>query len=323
MSFEMLSFQGAEALKLENDYLKAVILPAHGGKVASLWYRPAQFELLFQNPKGVFRKARCGDDFSQFEACGFDEAFPTVDACRVQVGERQVEYPDHGELWSAAFALRREGEAARLTFHSPLLGYRYEKRFFLEGSALVCDYSVCNPTRDAIPALWVCHALVRADRSMRLILPKEVRQVQNAFASDWLGEAGRLLLYPEAQGPRGPVRLDRMPEDGQLKYYVHGRTSAGWCGYEYPVQGVRVLLSSDPRALPYLGFWATAGGYRGDVNCALEPANGYYDSIPNAMSLHACPILHPGESWSFRLKFIFSLLEAGAGLPGEITPEKC
>lgn len=308
MPVAAVTFQGAEALALENNDIKAVILPAHGGKVASLWYRPAEFELLFQNPRGAFRKAEPGDKFSDFEACGFDEAFPTVDACTVRVGERQVTYPDHGELWSAAFSACEEGEALRLSFESPLLGYRYEKRFSLDDAALVCDYTIDNPTADAIPALWVCHALVRAEPSMRLLLPPEVKQVQNVFTSDWLGAEKALLDYPAAVGPRGNIRLDRMPEDGQLKFYANGRVEAGWCGYEYPVHGVRVLLYSDPKDLPYLGFWATVGGYRGDVNCALEPANGYYDNIPNALSFNACPVLKAGGRWTFRLRFAFSSL---------------
>lgn len=76
-----INFMGADGWALENEALSAVVLPAHGGKVASLIYKPRGFELLFQNPKGVFRRAGRGDDFSMFEACGFDEAFPTVDAC--------------------------------------------------------------------------------------------------------------------------------------------------------------------------------------------------------------------------------------------------
>ena len=104
------TFMGTAAWQLQNDLLTAIILPEHGGKVASLVYRPRSWELLFQNPKGVFRKAQRGDDFSDYEACGFDDAFPTVDACQVQVGERKVLYPDHGELWSAAFTAEPQGE---------------------------------------------------------------------------------------------------------------------------------------------------------------------------------------------------------------------
>ena len=60
-------------------------------------------------------------------------------------------------------------------------------------------------------------------------------------------------------------------------------------------------LEYDSTMLPYLGFWATGGGYRGDVNCALEPTNGYYDGIPNAWQHNACPVLTPDETWNFTL----------------------
>lgn len=303
-----ITFGGADGLALENGVLRAVVLPAHGGKVASLRYLPQNFELLFQNPKGAFRPARCGDDFSAYEACGFDEAFPTVDACTVQVGGRAVAYPDHGELWSAPFTARTEGETLCLSFESPLLGYRYEKRFSLAGDVLVCDYAIENPTSADLPALWVCHCLVRAEPDMRILLPPEVQTVQNVFSSDHLGEEKRLLPYPLAQGPRGPINLSRMPADGQLKFYAQGPVGAGWCGYEYPSSCVRALLRYDAAALPYLGFWATAGGYRGDVNCALEPANGYYDNIPTARAFGACPVLPAGDRWVFRLEISLSSL---------------
>ena len=57
-------FMGTSAWKLQNDVLMAIILPEHGGKVASLVYRSQNWELLFQNPNGTFRKAHRGDDFS-------------------------------------------------------------------------------------------------------------------------------------------------------------------------------------------------------------------------------------------------------------------
>ena len=101
------TLMGAAAWQMQNDLLTAIILPEHGGKIASLVYRPKNWELLFQNPKGVFRKAERGDDYSDYEACGFDEAFPTVDACLIQVGNRKVLYPDHtGKVRSLAMCMR-------------------------------------------------------------------------------------------------------------------------------------------------------------------------------------------------------------------------
>lgn len=295
-------FLGSEAWTLENDALRAVILPGHGGKVASLVWRASLFELLFQNPHPTFAAAHCGDDFSRFEACGFDEAFPTVDPCTVTVDGQPVPYPDHGELWSAAFAAHPDGEALVLTFTSPLLGYRYTKRFSLEGSRLVCRYHIENPTPRDFPALWVCHCLVRAEPDLRIELPPEVTAVENVFANPLLGEAAQRRPYPVADGPHGPVDLRQMPPDGMVKFYADGPVQAGWCRYHYPHAGVTATLRYDPKALPYLGFWATAGGYRGDVNCALEPANGYYDNIPLAQSRGACPVLKAGASWDFPLE---------------------
>ena len=156
-----INFMGADGWALENEALSAVVLPAHGGKVASIIYRPRGFELLFQNPKGVFRRAGRGDDFSVFEACGFDEAFPTVDACVFETAGETLSYPDHGELWSAAFEPKMDGGGILLSYHSPVLGYRYEKHFSLEDERLVCRYRIENPTGRDLPALWVCHLLVR------------------------------------------------------------------------------------------------------------------------------------------------------------------
>lgn len=302
MMLEQTTFLGSEAWKLQNDALCAIILPGHGGKVASLVLRHKGFELLFQNPKPGFSKARCGDDFSRFEACGFDEAFPTVDPCTVTVEGQPVAYPDHGELWSAAFTARPDGDALELTFTSPLLGYRYCKRFSLEGNRLVCRYRIENPTARDFPALWVCHCLVRAEPDLCIELPPEVQQVENVFDQPLLGPAGQRLSYPMADGPAGPMDLRRMPADGMLKFYADGPVGAGWCRYRYPRSGVTATLRYDPAALPYLGFWATAGGYRGDVNCALEPTNGYYDNIPMARQRGACPILKAGACWDFPLE---------------------
>ena len=295
------TFMGAAAWELENESLSAVILPAHGGKVASLVYRPQNWELLFQNPKGCFKRAERGDDFSEYEACGFDDAFPTVDACSVRIGGREVQYPDHGELWSADFTAKPEGDTLNLHWQSPELGYIYEKALSLAGNSLICRYHIHNPGNQPIPDLWVCHCLVQCEPDIRILMPEDVRQAENTFDNDWLGEKERKLPYPMASGPRGDIDLQCMPKDGALKYYAASPVKKGSCRYEYPHSGLYAELRYDPNKLPYLGFWATAGGYRGDVNCALEPANGYYDSIDNAQRHNACPILGAGESWTFEL----------------------
>ncbi len=54
-------------------------------------------------------------------------------------------------------------------------------------------------------------------------------------------------------------------------------------------------LGWDKDKLPYLGFWITDGGFRGDYNCALEPSTGYYDSIDIATKNGKVSYLLPNE----------------------------
>lgn len=76
--------------------------------------------------------------------------------------------------------------------------------------------------------------------------------------------------------------FSRVPEKTSktmVKYYVDEKIGKGFCGYRYPAHGVECTLKYDAKKLPFLGVWVTAGGFRGDYNCALEPSNSYYDDI--------------------------------------------
>jgi hypothetical protein len=66
----------------------------------------------------------------------------------------------------------------------------------------------------------------------------------------------------------------------------------------------KILYSIDfpKEKLPYLGFWVTEGGFRGDYNCALEPTNGYYDDIDIAKNNNKLKILEPKEELNFYIR---------------------
>lgn len=247
-------------------------MPEHGGKISSVFMKQKGFELLFQNPKEAYRQAELYAPFEAFEACGFDDAFPTVDACDVTVGGKAVRYPDHGEIWSAKMECKMEGAGVTLSYDSKILPCHYEKRVSLNENSVVCRYRIINTGEDAFPYLWVCHCLVNLRPNMKLILPETHAARETVFSGE---------------------RME--------KWYYSSPVDEGICGYDYPEQGVRALISYDPGKLPYLGFWMTEGGFRGDRNCALEPATGYYDSIPIALKNRACSVLNPKEAVEFEL----------------------
>lgn len=298
-------WQNRKGICLENHLLRAVILPDHGGKVVSLVWKPKTFEVCFQNPKPSFSKASVGDAFSAYEACGFEEAFPTVDACILEFEGITRTYPDHGELWSSAFAVRKcEEEEVVLSFESSRMGYHYEKRLRLEGPQLICGYTIRNTGNHPLPALWVCHDLVAYEPGMNWCFPPEVTEVVNVFDHPLLGAAGQVHSYPITKDLQGnELDLRHFPKQGMWKFYAKKPVSQGWCAYTYPKSNVQVSIAYPSDMLPYLGLWATAGGYRGDWNCALEPSDGYYDNPAFALQNGTCPILQPNTEKAFSLVF--------------------
>lgn len=59
------------------------------------------------------------------------------------------------------------------------------------------------------------------------------------------------------------------------------------------------MLHYDVKKLPYLGVWVTAGGFEGDYNCALEPSDGFYDSVRKAGENGRLPVLASGAAADF------------------------
>jgi len=60
-------------------------------------------------------------------------------------------------------------------------------------------------------------------------------------------------------------------------------------------------VNFDKDKMPYLGFWITEGGFRGDYNCALEPTNAFYDDIATAKTNKELFYLTPDKPLDFTI----------------------
>jgi len=265
-------FSNANAIVMENDVLRTVILPEFGGKIASLFHKDRQFELLFQNPKPLFKVAPFGASFAEYEACGFDDAFPTVNEEMVKIDAHSILYPDHGEVWTTNMEVKHTNCWVEMAFESLILPYYFQKRVMLEQDELRVCYKIQNTGDFDFPYVFLVHCLVNTREGMELILP------QNTGAKGWQTN-GNLMS----------------------KWYLAGSVSEGKCGYYFPNEKMRALFAYPPERLPYLGYWITRGGFRGDHNCALEPASAYFDAVSIAREHHRESILHAGETVSFVL----------------------
>lgn len=307
--------ESIEFLTLENEALSVRILPGLGGKITSLRLKENDFELAAPNTGGKYRQpqedygkedtaaARDGDtgpDFSRYDASGLDDAFPNIDACVTQWEGRTYCYPDHGEIWSHPFTVCETPEGPLLSWESSRFGYLYEKRFSLSGNSLFIRYRIENRSEAAFPWLWTFHGLMRYEEDMRLLLPEDFERYRCVADHPVMGAAGSIL--EAVNGRYDFTRVPKAESHSAVKYYGEGRSHAGQCGLWYPSREVRCTLKYDANKLPYLGVWITAGGYRGDYNCALEPATGFYDDVPRTIKNGTIRVLEPGGEFAFTLE---------------------
>ena len=291
-------YRGQRAAVLENDMLRAVILPERGGKTASLFYKPRSFELLAQ-PKGEYPSLAPGMDFSLGDASGFDDAFPSIDPETVDVCGKDIFYPDHGEIWTMDMRAALQKEGVMLEAESRLLPYSYQKEILLHTDRVVYRYGITHTGRDPFPCLWACHCLMRYEPDMRLSYPKGAGFAENVLDSKELQACGTVHALSG-----GEYDFSSVPPPESLtmvKYYLQGCCKEGLCACSYPSQGVAFVMEFDSQALPYLGFWLTAGGYRGEYNFAFEPSTSYYDGISRSKATKTVYMLEPGKSLSFSL----------------------
>ena len=288
---------GFEVLALENEILSASVVPALGGKIRSLRDKCAGFEFLFQNPRPRYLPRRRGASFQDYDASGFDDAFPNVDPSETEFSGRSLSFPDHGELWTAPMRAEVADGGVRLCTRGGVFAYDYEKRVRLNENSLALDFAITNRESIPMPCLWTMHCLVNVDPDTEFLLPPGADEAENLFPGPVLGAPGRMKV---AETPA----LTRVPAPGSdvmFKYYLTEPVREGVCGYAYPSRGRTLRVRYDPEKLPYLGLWCTMGGYRGDCNAALEPTTGYYDSIPRALETGRVRMLAPGERFEFSL----------------------
>lgn len=293
-------WKNLEGIQLENEFLSVVVLPSLGGKIASLYDKNKRVELAAQNKSDFYRLPEWGADFSLYDASGLDDAFPNIVETVIERNRKEYIYPDHGEIWSSSFRWQREDEGVRLVYQSPKLGYVYEKKISLSAHETVLDYHIQNQWDQPLPCIWTFHGLMRYEEDMKFLYSDDAERFENVFDSEELGAVGQ--RYDRYNKRYDFERVPPRKTNAMVKFYVDGKLKKGFCGYRYPTLGVECRYHYDAAKFPYLGVWITAGGYRGDYNCAMEPANGYYDNIRIAEKNNTLYYLKKEKPLKFSLK---------------------
>ena len=299
-------------LIMKTDTLRATVIPALGGKIASLRWLPGNLELL-QAPLAEYAKRTLTMGFDEGDASGFDECLPSVAACAVKFGSESAEVPDHGDFWRLEWEATQEGHTIRMAATGVSLPLRLERVVRLEGDTLSLDYRVTNVGEERVPWAWSAHPLFAVDRGDHIDLPRSVNRVE-------VEGSGHLRLGAKHSSHAWPHTVDDRSnavdlsvaggiEDGTGDKLFMPAPAEGWAAVERVRHGVRVEVEFEPERSPWLGLWLCYGGWpEGKQNrqqcVAIEPCTAPVDSLAEAMAAGQARWLEPGKSeeWPMRIR---------------------
>lgn len=278
-----------DAIVMNNKSIEMKILPKLGFKMASILYKPKAMEFLFQPTKGKYDIPEYGDAFQDYDTSGLDEMIPTIERCEYPVGEFKGHIlPDHGDVWSLPWNVQILDTEVMGSVKLKSLPLEFTKTVGFQGdNTIKMDYSVKNLSNNDIHYVWTLHGLNVFDEDTEFIFQDDMKDVINIHSNEDLDRLD--LRY-----------LKNYRNNRSYKYYFWGKFKKGEVGLDYRAKRLKYIIRYDVDKHPYLGVWVTKGGFKGEYNCALEPSNGFYDSVSLAYENHMIPLLEPhGEhSWS-------------------------
>lgn len=285
---------------LENDQLRAVILPELGGKLWSLVYKPVDREMLWHHPRVFPRPVPFGATYDDWFCGGWDELFPN-DAPVTIAGES---YPDHGELWSMPFEWELSARSAheitlRLYRSGVVTDTEVEKWITLrDGEPMLrFRHRIANNAPVPLDFLWKLHPALNISPHARIDLPARRVLVDPGFR-DRLGPDVAEFQWPIARAVAGTdVDMRHVPsaDAATCDFFYAVELDAGWCALSDGVEQVGFGLAFDPAIFSSVWVFGAYRGWRGLYTAILEPCTGYPYRLDEAIERGRHSRLGPGE----------------------------
>jgi hypothetical protein len=279
--YEIRHEQGFDVFVLMNQQVELSVVPELGARIISLkdlrtgrewlWHPPGKRKLFRNHP---------GDDFARSPLVGMDECLPTIAPCAWQ--GRTL--PDHGEVWSAAWAVDEQAwDNGILQTHTQLSisPLRLERSIELSEREIRLDYCLINHGPNEESYLWAMHPLLQLQPGDELDLPGCTRALLNG--ANWIDALGSAI-----------------PQGNCQKLFARP-VKQGWAAVHNPGRGDRLRFEWDVAQNDTLGLWLTRGGWNGLHHFALEPGNGEPDELAEAAMHRRCGTVKPNEPVTWRV----------------------
>jgi galactose mutarotase-like enzyme len=300
------------ALRLETDLVWLSIFPEPGAKIYDLVWKPTGRQILWQNPRVLPQRYPIDSNFDNYWCGGWDEGFPTCDACEHN-GES---YPNLGELRSVRWAVekletRGDEAMAQMSAFGPITPVRAIKTVSLRGASVIVHYELTNLGPLPIDFIWGSHPALAVTANTTLHIPAETGIVQLS-SSPSLGAPGQHYRWPNVDTPGGTTDMSRVQSVLAGKFCGHYATGlhAGAYRVEFAGEDLGLVFRFDREQCPWLWMWLVYGGWRGYHHVIVEPWTSFPVNLSEAVRQNTAVRLQPGRKFAAEVSLTLHALSA-------------
>jgi galactose mutarotase-like enzyme len=300
------------AIRLEDETLSVLVVPAVGGRIVSLVDRRSGRDWMMQGgPPDLLLGGGWGREEAVFggrESFGWDECLPTVSPCADPLDAAAPPLRDHGDQWGrpAEAHVDVAGGGLDVTWSGTRWPYHFVRRLSLEGGvSLLAAYTLTNESERPMPLLWSLHPTFRLEPGTCIELPgvSEARVTATVGLELSPADAVAWPLAPSTTG--GTIELSRVrAADGSaVKLYAPAPEAARLVTPD----GSVLELRWDRAMAPTVGVWLSFGGWPAGgppvEQVAIEPTTSPDDHLADALAHERACIVDPGATlrWWVRL----------------------
>ena len=309
---------GYDALVLENDELRIILLPGKGSDVIQFIYKRLEMDFMWASqpglqPAGVVNTS-VGSDITFLDNYpgGWQEILPNFgDPC--QYKNTTLRLHDEVSMLPWNYAIVEDEPqcvSVRLEVRCVLTPFRIRKTLTLRpGCVLEIAEKVTNESTETMDCTWGHHPAFGApflDETCRVVVPPCRLRTQEEYVSpNSRLEKGQDCEWPIVRGRNGEqIDLSAVPDKAAHSHdmaYLYG-FDRGWYALFNEGRKIGFGMSWDAEIFKHLWFWQVYGGWHGppwhgkSYNIGLEPVSSYPQSLTGAIKSGSQLVFGPGES---------------------------